>query len=58
LIKCQKRTDGFFHLMESLIKLLIKRQLFRRLIKCIIETFDQVKSLKKFDQVKIKISMK
>jgi hypothetical protein len=35
-IKCQKRTYGFWHLIES---------------------FDQVKSLKKFDQVKMKLSM-
>ena len=58
LIKCQKRTDGFFHLIKSLIKRLIKWQLFRRLIECIIETFNQVKSLKKFDQVKMKLSIK
>ncbi len=54
----QKRTEGFFHLIESLIKLSIKWQLFRRLIKGIIESFDQVKSLKKLDQVKMKLLIK
>jgi len=39
LINCQKRTDGFWQLIESLIKVLINWQLFRRLIK----KFDQVK---------------
>ena len=34
LIKCQKRTYGFWHLIES---------------------FDKVKSFKKFDQVKMKL---
>ncbi len=33
MINCQKRTDGFWQLIESLIKLSIKWQLFRRLIK-------------------------
>ncbi len=56
-IKCQKRTDRFFHLIKSFIKLSIKWQLFRSLIERIIKTFDQVKSLKKFDQVKMKLSI-
>ncbi len=38
LIKCQKRTYRFWQLIESLIKLLIKWQLFRRLT----EKFDQL----------------
>ncbi len=57
-----KKNGRIFSLDQKLkiplLELSIKWQLFRRLIECIIETFDQVESLKKFDQVKMKLSIK